>query len=189
MLSRKFTSAGQLLAGILGLLPVLASPAASAQEPFIGEVRLFAATYCPQGWMEADGSQLSIWQYQTLYSLLGTRYGGDGRENFRLPDLRGRVAIGRGQSPGGYYYEQGATGGSETVTLSVQEMPAHSHGISATPEVGTSTSSVATGGEASGGVLSQPVQSAGQSTPHENRSPFLVLRYCVAIVGTYPMRP
>ena len=76
MLSRKFTSAGQLLAGILGLLPVLASPAASAQEPFIGEVRLFAATYCPQGWMEADGSQLSIWQYQTLYSLLGTRYGG-----------------------------------------------------------------------------------------------------------------
>ena len=189
MFNWKVGSTKNAIVGILCLFPLLPIHAAYAQEPYLGEIRMFAGIYCPDKWMEADGRVLDIAQNQALYSLLGNTYGGDGRKVFRLPDLRGRVAIGLGQGPGLSAYRQGMTGGAETVTLSAQEMPAHSHGISTTEELGTSEANVAAGVEGKGGVVTQPVQTAGGSMPHENRPPYLAVRYCVCVDGIYPSRP
>ena len=189
MLNRKVVSIQNGIAGVFVFLSLLVSTAASAQAPFIGEIRMFSGNYCPKGWMEADGRELKISNHQALYSLLSNYYGGDGRVNFRLPDLRGRVAMGLGQGPGLSHYTLGETGGRENVTLSTQEMPSHSHGVSATKEAGSNNASVAAGAEGKGEVLEQPVQSAGMSMPHENRPPYLVVRYCVNTDGMYPSRP
>ncbi len=100
-------------------------------EPFIGQIMAVGFDFAPRGWAKCEGQLLSIAANQALFSLLGTQYGGDGRTTFGLPDLRGRVAIGAGQSPGTGTYRQGVKGGSETVSLSANQMPAHTHGTSA----------------------------------------------------------
>src|SRR5262245_59981811 len=91
-------------------------------DPFLGEIRMFGGTFAPQGWATCDGQLLAIAQNSALFSLLGTTYGGDGRTTFALPDLRGRVALHRGNG-----IDQGAVGGSETVALTASELPAHAH--------------------------------------------------------------
>lgn len=97
-------------------------------DEYLGMIKLFAGTYAPQGWMFCQGQVLSIQQYSALYSLLGTQFGGDGRTTFQLPDLRGRVSLGTGVSPvSGNNYQQGNSGGAETVALTTAQMPMHNH--------------------------------------------------------------
>jgi microcystin-dependent protein len=126
------TKRHQRLAAALALLLGGAAgytPAASAQDDcFIGEVRFFAGNFAPRNWQLAHGQLLAIAQNTALFSILGTTYGGDGRTNFALPDLRGRAAVGAGRGPGLSDYPLGAKQGVESVTLNVTQMPPHSHG-------------------------------------------------------------
>lgn len=117
-------------------------------EPYVGQLCLFGFGYAPQGWTICDGSLLQINQYQALFSLLGTTYGGDGKTTFAVPDLRGRVPVGMGQGPGLKNIAQGERGGLEAVTITQGLMPAHTHGVSVT--VALAASATGTSAEPSG---------------------------------------
>src|ERR1041385_4367772 len=107
-------------------------------QPYVGEIRIFAGTCAPAGWMFCDGATLAISENETLFQLIGTTYGGDGQETFNLPDLRGRVPIHQGTDPNsGSNYIIGETGGVESVTLTTQQIPAHTHSLTATTTPGT----------------------------------------------------
>jgi microcystin-dependent protein len=176
-------------------------------EPFLGEIRLMGCSYAPKGWALCNGQLLPINANQALFSLLGTTYGGNGVQNFGLPDLRGRVALGFGQGPDLANYALGQTGGTESVGLTVAQMPAHLHPLSGTIKVADSPSqsSPATGYPADSGSTTQYSTSASNTTlngaslggisdamgsnqPHENRQPVLALNYCIATSGLYPSR-
>lgn len=161
--------------------------------PFIGELKLISFTYAPKNWEMSNGQLLSINQNQALFSLLGTYYGGNGIQTFALPNLQGRTPISMG---GGFTI--GQTGGEETHTLLTAETPAHNHTVSANP--GAATSIVPSGNYlaattaafyANGGgatLNSQSVTSVGGSQAHENRQPYLVLNWIIALVGIFPSR-
>jgi microcystin-dependent protein len=120
---------------IIGLLFVcffLSNASANAQEGFIGEIRMFGGNFAPRGWAFCDGQLMAISSNTALFSIIGTMYGGDGRTTFALPDLRGRVAISAGRGPGLQDYRQGTKGGAEFRTLTVAQMPSHSHIVSLT---------------------------------------------------------
>ncbi len=145
-------------------------------------------------WMPCDGRSLEIRQYQALYSILGKRYGGNGTTNFCLPDLRGRTAI--GASP---LHPQGTPGGTETVTLSIEEIPSHSHTWQTSPVAATRTSVqdavYATADVPIYGSSGKPVPlydrtllDSGGNLAHENRQPFIALQYIIATAGFYPDR-
>jgi len=175
-----------------------------AQDPYVGEIRMFAGSYEPAGWMFCDGRLLSIADYQVLFVLLGTTYGGDGQTTFALPDLRGRAPIHQG--PG---YVMGQMGGTETVTLTTNQIPAHTHtgvmtlginhqgGNADTPignvaavNPGRSNEYSTTSNAAMGTVsLTATTSAAGGSQPHENMKPYVVLNYIIAWIGTYPSQP
>lgn len=168
-------------------------------DPFIGEIRLFAGNFAPQGWAFCDGQLLSVSEYEALFTLLGTTYGGDGQTTFGLPDMRGRVPIHAGQGPGLTPRVVGQAGGAEQVTLGVANLPSHSHA-----PFGADDTSVTT--DPSGRVLGHPttntyrapygapatgmappsVGSTGGSQPHDNVAPSLVLNFIIAVVGIYP---
>ena len=168
-------------------------------EPMIGEIKMFAGNFAPRGWLLCDGQLLSIQAYSALFSLLGTTYGGDGRNTFGLPDLRGRVPIHAGQGGGLSDYHQGHSGGTETVTLTESHMPAHNHSVSnAQGPVDSSDpeSNMLTAGE-SQIYSSQPAQSnmnpsminnAGGGQAHNNIQPYLAINFIIAIEGVYPAR-
>lgn len=171
-------------------------------EPFLGEIRLAAFNFAPVGWALCEGQLLPIVQYTALFALLGTFYGGDGVQTFALPDLRGRVPIGFGQGPGLSQYVQGETGGVETVTLAVTQMPAHGHYVHASAKNGTKVSPVgnypavdATGTAAqfnqnpTGEMNPAMITQTGGNLPHENRQPFLTLNWIIALQGIFPSRP
>ena len=103
-------------------------------EPFVGEIRMFAGNFAPRGWAFCDGQLLAVSQNDALFSLLGTIYGGDGRTTFGLPDLRGRIPIHAGTGPGLSPRRLGAKGGAENVTLTVNQMPSHNHGLRASAD-------------------------------------------------------
>ncbi|MFV3131418.1 phage tail protein [Niveispirillum sp. KHB5.9] len=172
---------------------------------YVGEIRLFAGNYVPAGWQECDGTVLSINSYQALYSLLGTRYGGNGTTNFAVPDLRGRLPIGYGTNGGAGIssYTLGQSGGVTTVTLTEAQIPLHTHPEVATTNQATSTSPI-------GNILADPddaynlytpynttnntpsmaatvIQSTGGGQAHTNIMPSMVMRYIIALNGTYPM--
>lgn len=109
-------------------MAALGAAQAQAQECMIGEIRMFGGNFAPRSWALANGQLLPIAQNQALFSILGTTYGGDGRNTFALPDLRGRAAISAGQGPGLSTYRLGQAGGVETTTMTVPQMPAHTHG-------------------------------------------------------------
>lgn len=166
-----------------------------AAEPFIGEIMLFAGNFEPKGWAFCDGRLLPIAQHTALFSILGTTYGGDGKTTFALPDLRGRAPIGQGQGPGLSNYSLGETGGQETVTLTVGQMPAHNHAFSdagqqpsgdaVRVQTGSSQTKIQqTTGSANSGVT----QNTGGSQPHENRQPYLGVNYVIALQGIFPSR-
>jgi microcystin-dependent protein len=166
-------------------------------EPFLSEIRIMSFDFPPKGWAFTNGQLLPINQNQPLFSLLGTTYGGDGRVNFALPDLRARVPMHNGNG-----HTLGERGGSPAVTITQAAMPQHNHLVNASStqasstdgNVPTSTSmlakSVGSNFYASFGNLStfdpRAITTVGGSQAHENMSPFLVLNFCIALQGIFP---
>ncbi len=166
-------------------------------EPFLAEIRMVGFNFAPRGWAFCDGQILPINQNQSLYSLLGTTYGGDGRTSFALPDLRSRTPIHRGDG-----HSLGQKSGAETVTLTAAQIAAHNHAAKA-------SSSVQNSGVATGHVLAQTdvaqiyrnpepattvamrsgsITNAGGGQAHSNMQPFITLSFCIALQGLFPSR-
>ena len=174
---------------------------AQASDPFLGQLMLVPYNFCPRGWAPAEGQILSIAQNTALFSLLGTTYGGNGQTTFALPDLRGRVPISQGQGPGLSPYTQGEESGTEFQTLTINQMPAHTHqayGSGNSPvSLGPSNFEVATqdrvrmyappGAEVA--MAPQMIGMAGGGQPFDNRSPYLVLQWCINLDGIFPSLP
>ena len=182
--------------------------AAVGVEPFVGEIRWVAFNFPPRGWAFCDGQQLNILDHESLYSLLGTTYGGDGRTTFRLPDLRGRVHIHAGEGPGLTARTWGTAGGAETATLDETTMPTHTHRAMAS--AGTGNRSIPNdrvlavpkkhrhhgnskkkpvklyAGEADTPMDETAISPAGGGAPHENMPPYLTLRCIIALQGIFP---
>jgi microcystin-dependent protein len=185
-------------------------------EPFIGQIQTYGFNFAPRGWALCDGQLLPISQNTALFSLLGTIYGGDGRTTFALPDLRGRAPIHMGNGPGLSTRKIGSKGGSEFVTLTEAQMPAHDH-------TGTANLSGKIRCNSGAGNVDSPVgnalaeidrvnqysnagpnadmhddtvsasgnlttATAGGSQPHNNMQPYLTINYCIALVGLFPSR-
>lgn len=170
-------------------------------EPYIGQLQLFGFNFAPKGWALCNGQLLSIMQYQALFSLISTTYGGDGRTTFALPDLRGRVPNGQGQGPGLSNYVMGQVAGTENVTLLSTQMPAHNHilmafsdpGNVSNPQGALLASSGGTDPEyrTSGAITAMGQQGIGVSggnQPHYNMQPYLTMNYCIATEGIFPSR-
>jgi len=165
-------------------------------DPYVGEIRMFAGNYAPEGWLECDGQILSISQYEVLFTLFGTTYGGDGTSTFALPDLRGRIPL---HAPA----TQGQPSGTETVVLSAAQVPAHAHGVRVIASNATAT-------DPTNRILANAVapplmyspKSAGTTTPlnagtvvpnaggqaHSNMMPTLCVDFIVCYAGIYPSR-
>ena len=172
-------------------------------DQFLGEIRVFGFNFPPTGWAQCNGQELLITQNTSLFSLLGTTYGGNGSSTFRLPDLRGAVAMSHGQAPGLSLYDLGEQGGVDSVTLLSSEIPVHTHAVRgqtnvANLETPAPTRSLARSGGAtiytsntSTNIAPMAFQSlavAGGSLPHDNISPVLVMNFCIALQGIFPPR-
>jgi microcystin-dependent protein len=162
-------------------------------SPYVGEIRMFAGNFAPAGWMFCEGQLLAISEYEILFNLIGTTYGGDGQTTFALPDLRGRLPVHQGNG-----FTLAETGGTETVTLSTAQMPQHTHAAQATNDLANSAA-------AANGVLSQSttatafvqlttnqalspasIASAGGTQPHDNFQPYLCVSFILSLFGVYP---
>jgi microcystin-dependent protein len=158
-------------------------------EPYVGEIRMFGGNFAPVGWNFCDGSTLSIADNDVLFVLIGTTYGGDGVNTFNVPDLRGRAMVGTGSGPGLSSYLQGQFGGTETVTLTTAEIPAH--GIP-TADTSTSTRPIPEYGLGPGGSYNNPgvapvaMAPVGGSQPHENMAPFQAVNFIISLFGIFP---
>jgi microcystin-dependent protein len=170
-------------------------------EPFIAEIRMFTYTFAPRSWAYCDGQLLPISQNTALFSLIGTTYGGDGQTTFALPNLQGRVPMHPGRGPGLTQRRLGESVGQPTVSLTESEIPAHTHRLRASQALGTSTSPSGEYAAAYGGnrvyadepqnlVQMSPaaLQTSGAGNEHENRQPYLVVSFCIALQGLYPSR-
>lgn len=178
--------------------PRASAAATQGTEPYIGEVLLFAGNFAPKGWALCNGQILAINQNQALFSLLGTTYGGNGVTTFALPDLRDRVPIHQGQGPGLTNRTPGERAGEASHTLTLQELPAHSHGVRASTDYGTQVNPAGMYPSrnpaaipeyaASADVAMAPlaIGSAGSSQAHGNLQPYLGLNYIIALVGVFP---
>lgn len=170
-------------------------------EPFLAEIRMMGFNFAPRGWGMCDGQILPINQNQSLYSLLGTTYGGDGRTSFGLPDLRSRTPIHRGapSSGGGFAPVLGTKTGEETHTLSGAEMPQHTHTLSGS--TGSTGQDSPTGHLFASGPLHYHARSGGAAVPmssavgntgggqaHDNMQPYTTLNFCIALRGLFPSR-
>lgn len=171
-------------------------------DQYLGEIRLFTFNFSPKGWAFCAGQLLSISQYQALFALLGTYYGGNGINNFALPDLRSRVPNHVGSGAGGTY-TIGEFAGEENVTLLANQIPAHTHLFQATTTKGATDrafnnmlgQSAGTGSQAAYAAPANltslnpaSIQPAGQGVPHSNIQPYLALNYCIALTGIFPSR-
>ena len=170
-------------------------------DPFLGEIKMFGGNYAPRNYATCDGQMQAISQNTSLYSLVGTTYGGDGRTTFGLPDMRSRVPIHQGWGPGLTQRYMGNMVGTESVVLGQNQMPSHTHTVqAATSPTATSTTPVgkvfaATDSkniystDAPDTDMSQDmIATAGQSQPHYNLMPFSCINFIIALVGTYPPR-
>lgn len=162
-------------------------------EPFLAEIRLFSFQQAPQGWAQCNGQFLPINQNQALFSLLGTTYGGNGQTTFALPDLRGRCAthVGAGHS-------QGESAGQEAQTLTISQLPLHTHLMTAStldgdqPIATNNLLAAFNNGYIAPANLAtispSTVSNVGGSQPHNNMSPYLVVNFCIALQGIFPSR-
>jgi microcystin-dependent protein len=176
----------------------LISTAASAQiEQYIGDVMLVGFSFCPEGWVEANGDLLPISQYDALFALIGTTYGGNGQTTMGVPDLRGRIPVGAGTGPGLAPVQRGEMFGTETVTLTSANLAQHTHVVLGTTQI----ADVVSPQNATPASFAQPryrvggvdvtmdedmITPAGESQPVPVRAPTLGLRYCMATEGMFP---
>lgn len=168
--------------------------------PFIGEIRMFGGNFAPRGWAFCNGALVAISQNDALYALIGTTYGGDGQTTFGLPGLQGRLPIHQGTLPGGSTYVIGQALGTETVTLTSNQMPAHQHAVAANSNNGTSPNPSASFVAATSlspfaqsvptdqPLGPQSINGAGGSQPHSNMMPFLCVSFIIAMEGIFPSR-
>lgn len=169
--------------------------------PFMGEVRVFAGTFAPRDWAFCNGQSLAISQNDALYALIGTTYGGDGVNTFNLPEARGRVPVGQGAGPGLTSRVLGQSYGSETVTLTVNELPAHTHPALVSNSAANLTAPAGnligqgyhylpstTPANRVGQLLPNAIDSTGGTQPHENMMPFLCMSFILCLQGIFPSR-
>lgn len=173
-------------------------------DPFIGEIRQFTFNFAPRGWAQCNGQILPISANAALFSILGTTYGGNGTSNFQLPNLQSRIVSGVNPDAG---WMAGNEAGAEQITLNLSEMPAHNHLLTGLNNTGTqsspsSTAYLANDGRGGSGILRymqgngtpnttmapMMLSVVGGGQPHENRQPFLVVNFCIALEGIYPPR-
>lgn len=171
-------------------------------DPFVAEIRIFPFNFAPRGWAFCNGQLLPLSQNTALFSLLGTTYGGNGQNNFALPNLQGSAPMHPGQGPGLSLHDLGETGGSDAVTLLASEMPAHNHPLMASPAV--ATKSLPSGNSFARGAAMTPylppagapvvsmafpaISTAGSSLPHNNLMPYLTFNFNIALQGVFPPR-
>jgi microcystin-dependent protein len=171
-------------------------------DSYIGEIR-FAGNFAPAGWAFCDGTLLPISEYEALFNLIGTTYGGDGQSTFALPDLRGRVPVHAGTHPFGRTLSLGEQGGAESVTLTTQQIPSHTHLMVASSERGSAAftnttgypAATATAGSAIYGtsdntvlqMAANAISSTGGAQPHENMAPFTSVNFIISLLGIYPV--
>ena len=161
-------------------------------QPYVGEIRMFGGNFAPAGWMFCEGQLLPISENETLFQLIGTTYGGDGQSTFALPDLRGRLPIHFGNG-----FTLAETGGAEEITLTVSQMPAHSHPLLATDAAASTTDptnhltakpdkNLYRPGPAAVPMAAQAVGSTGGSQPHNNFQPYLCVDFIISLFGIFP---
>jgi microcystin-dependent protein len=180
--------------------------AAAGSNPFIGDIIAVGYNFCPRGWISAEGQLLPIASHTALFSLIGTTYGGDGRSTMGVPDLRGRVAMGLGRGPGLTDRRIGNRHGTESRVLTENQLPSHTHAVNANnldgdkpgpgnkllaaaPPGGSGSETIYSTGGVTNQMSSQMIATAGGSQPLFVQNPYLVMKYCVAVVGQYPSRP
>lgn len=162
-------------------------------QPYVGEIRMFAGNFAPAGWMFCEGQHLSISENETLFQLIGTTYGGNGQDTFALPDLRGHLPLHMGNG-----FVLAETGGVEEVTLTVSQIPAHSHSLLASTSAGTNTSPVINvlaesvvinpyiEDQANSNMNPDAVSAVGGSQPHTNFQPYLCINFIISLFGIFP---
>ncbi len=161
-------------------------------QPYVGEIRMFAGNFAPAGWMFCEGQLLPISENETLFQLIGTTYGGDGQSTFAVPDLRGRLPMHQGN---GFILAE--TGGAEEVTLTVQQIPSHTHPLLASTDPGNARGATgnvlgrapadAYASEYTPDTLSaQSISPAGGSQPHTNFQPYLCVSFIISLFGIFP---
>lgn len=168
-------------------------------EPFVGEIRMFAGNFAPNGWMFCEGQTLPISENEVLFQLIGTTYGGDGEETFNLPNLASRVPIHMGTGPDGTTYQLGEMAGTEQETLTVQQIPNHTHVLTVSTAAGGSNAPasdkvLAASPSVQIYIVDSPdnqlapsaVTPAGGSQPHENTQPFLCINFIISLFGVFP---
>lgn len=193
----------RILATLALLGAVVAGPSHAGANPFIGEVMCGGWNFAPQGWLEANGQLVSIAEYETLFQLIGTTYGGDGQNTFALPDLRSRVTVGSGTGQALSTRVIGQTGGTELKTLTASQLPPHTHGYSPLASLSDATATSPAGNLAAnkarttlyapgpGNLSMQAVQTstAGGNQPFSTIQPVLAVKCVVAVEGIFPSRP
>lgn len=170
-------------------------------QPYVGQIIAVGFDFAPQGWLLCDGALLSIAQYNVLFAVLGTTYGGDGQNTFAVPDLRGRASLNVGQGPGLPPYVLGQAGGAEKLALTAAQIAAHNHPLQVSAQTASAVApgpSVVLGqnGQPAVNVYAPPpattalagaaISFSQGGQPHENRQPFLTLNYIIAADGLYP---
>ena len=166
--------------------------------PYVGEIRMFAGNFAPNGWMFCEGQTLPISENEVLFQLIGTTYGGDGQETFNLPNLASRVPIHAGTGPDGTTYQLGEMAGTEQETLTTQQIPNHTHPFTASGDVGDQASPanllIANSNgptpyieDVAGSPLNiNAIGIQGGSQPHENIQPFLCINFIISLFGVFP---
>jgi microcystin-dependent protein len=163
-------------------------------QPYVGEIRMFSGNFAPAGWSFCEGQLLPISEYETLFNLIGTTYGGDGESTFALPDMRGRIPIHQGNG-----FVLAETGGAEEVTLTVNQIPSHSHDLVATTDIANTgnpanaiLSTTATGSKVYSTTNPTVAQNntsiapVGGSQPHTNFQPYLCVNFIISLFGIFP---
>lgn len=167
-------------------------------QPYVGEIRMFGGNFAPLGWQFCDGSLMPISEYETLFNLIGTTYGGDGQQTFAVPDMRGRVPVHMGNGGGGTY-QIGEMGGVESVTLTQQQIPVHTHAYIASSAIANTASpqnnfisqpnqvlAYRSNTAVSAALGAQSIGNTGGNQPHDNIQPYLCISFIISLYGVYP---